>query len=59
MRLVILTLLVPLALIAPVGASEPQKLLGRGAIKPSPVSKRAPLNYRAPHKKRHRAFGVW
>jgi acetoin utilization protein AcuB len=35
------------------------ELLGRGAIKPTPVSKRAPLNYRAPHRKRHRAFGVW
>ena len=34
-------------------------LLGRGAIKPTPVSKRAPLNYRAPHRKRHRAYGVW
>ena len=35
------------------------ELLGRGAIRPTPVSKRAPLNYRAPHTKRHRAFGVW
>ena len=31
----------------------------RGAIRPTPASKRAPLNYRAPHTKRHRAFGVW
>ena len=46
----------------PVGivtTSDLLDLLGRGAIKPSPVSKRAPLNYRAPHKKRHRAFGAW
>lgn len=46
----------------PVGivtTSDLLDLLGRGAVKPSPVSKRAPLNYRAPHKKRHRAFGVW
>ena len=42
-----------------VTTSDLLELLGRGAIKPSPVSKRAPLNYRAPHKKRHRAFGVW
>lgn len=35
------------------------ELLGRGAIRPTPVAKRAPLNYRAPHTKRHRAFGVW
>ena len=46
----------------PVGivtTSDLLELLGRGAIKPTPVSKRAPLNYRAPHRKRHRAFGVW
>jgi CBS domain-containing protein len=46
----------------PVGiitTSDLIELLGRGAIKPNPVSKRAPLNYRAPHKKRHRAYGVW
>lgn len=35
------------------------EILGRGAIRPTPVSKRTPLNYRAPHTKRHRAFGVW
>ena len=46
----------------PVGivtTSDLLELLGRGATKPSPVSKRAPLNYRVPHTKRHRAFGVW
>ena len=46
----------------PVGivtTSDLLELLGRGAIRPTPVSKRAPLNYRAPHTKRHRAFGVW
>lgn len=45
----------------PVGivtTSDLLELLGRGAIRPSPVSKRASLNYRAPHTK-HRAFGVW
>ena len=46
----------------PVGivtTSDLLELLGRGAIKPNPVAKRAPLNYRAPHRKRHRAYGVW
>jgi acetoin utilization protein AcuB len=46
----------------PVGivtTSDLLELLGRGAIRPTPVAKRAPLNYRAPHTKRHRAFGVW
>ena len=46
----------------PVGivtTSDLLELLGRGAIRPTPVSKRAPLNYRAPHTKRHRAFGRW
>lgn len=46
----------------PVGivtTSDLLELLGRGAIRPTPSSKRAPLNYRAPHTKRHRAFGVW
>lgn len=42
-----------------VTTSDMLELLGRGAVKPSPVSKRSPLNHRAPHKKRHRAFGVW
>ena len=42
-----------------VTTSDLLELLGRGAIRPTPVSKRAPLNYRAPHTKRHRAFGVW
>ena len=46
----------------PVGivtTSDLLELLGRGAIKPTPVSKRAPLNFRAPHRKRNRAYGVW
>ena len=46
----------------PVGiitTSDLLELLGRGAVRPAPVAKRAPLNYRAPHTKRHRAFGVW
>lgn len=42
-----------------VTTSDLLELLGRGAIRPTPVSKRAPLNYRAPHTKRHRAFGMW
>ena len=42
-----------------VTTSDLLELLGRGAIQPSPVGKRAALNYRAPHKKRHRAYGVW
>ena len=33
--------------------------LGRGAIRPTPFAKRATLNYRAPHTKRPREFGVW
>jgi CBS domain-containing protein len=46
----------------PVGivtTSDLLELLGRGATRPTLVSKRAPLNYRAPHTKRHRAFGAW
>jgi predicted transcriptional regulator len=35
------------------------ELLGRGAVRPTPTSKRAPLNFRAPHRKRNRAYGVW
>ena len=46
----------------PVGivtTSDLLELLGRGAVKPNPVSKRTPLNFRAPHRKRDRAYGVW
>ena len=46
----------------PVGivtTSDLLQLLGRGAIKPNPVSKKSPLNFRAPHRKRNRAYGVW
>ena len=42
-----------------VTTSDLLELLGRGAIRPVPVSKRASLNYRAPHRKRHKAYGVW
>jgi CBS domain-containing protein len=42
-----------------VTTSDLLELLGRGAIRPTPVAKRAPLNYRAPHRKRHKAYGVW
>jgi CBS domain-containing protein len=46
----------------PVGivtTSDLIELLGRGAEKPTPTGKRAALNYRAPHRKRIRAYGVW
>ena len=46
----------------PVGiitTSDLLELLGRGAVKPSPAGKRADLNFRAPHRKRSRAYGVW
>ena len=39
--------------------SDLLELPGRGAIRPTPVSKRAPLNYRPPHTNRHHAFGMW
>ena len=42
-----------------VTTSDLLELLGRGAIRPSPVAKRPALNYRAPHRKRHKAYGVW
>lgn len=42
-----------------VTTSDLLELLGRGAIRPTPVSQRAALNYRAPHRKRHKAYGVW
>jgi acetoin utilization protein AcuB len=46
----------------PVGivtTSDLLELLGRGAIQPTPVSKRAALSHRVPHTKRHRAYGAW
>jgi CBS domain-containing protein len=46
----------------PVGivtTSDLLELLGRGSIRPTPTSKRTPVNCRAPHTKRQRAFGVW
>ena len=42
-----------------VTTSDLLDLLGRGVIRPTPTSKRTPLNYRAPHRKRHKAYGVW
>lgn len=42
-----------------VTTSDLLELLGRGAIRPSPTARRAALNFRAPHKKRTRAYGVW
>lgn len=35
------------------------ELLGRGAIRPTPTARRRALNYRAPHRKRHKAYGIW
>lgn len=46
----------------PVGivtTSDLLELLGRSAIRPTPVSKRPALNFRTPHRKRHRAYGAW
>ena len=46
----------------PVGivtTSDLLELLGRGAIRPNPQGTRPALNYRAPHRKRHKAYGVW
>ena len=42
-----------------VTTSDLLDLLGRGAIRPTPASRRPALNYRAPHRKRHKAFGIW
>lgn len=42
-----------------VTTSDLLELLGRGAIRPTPTSRRPALNYRAPHRKRHKAYGVW
>ena len=42
-----------------VTTSDLLELLGRGAIRPTPVARRADLNYRAPHRKRHKAYGIW
>jgi CBS domain-containing protein len=42
-----------------VTTSDLLELLGRGALRPSPVARRPALNYRAPHRKRNRAYGVW
>jgi CBS domain-containing protein len=42
-----------------VTTSDLLDLLGRGAIRPSPTAQRPALNYRAPHRKRHKAYGIW
>jgi CBS domain-containing protein len=42
-----------------VTTSDLLELLGRGAIRPSPVGRRPALNHRAPHRKRNRAYGAW
>ena len=42
-----------------VTTSDLLELLGRGAIRPTPTARRPALNYRAPHRKRHKAYGVW
>ena len=42
-----------------VTTSDLLELLGRGALRPAPVAKRPALNFRAPHRKRSRAYGVW
>ena len=42
-----------------VTTSDLLELLGRGAIRPTAVARRPALNYRAPHRKRHKAYGVW
>ena len=42
-----------------VTTSDLLELLERGAIRPAPVAKRAALNFRAPHRKRNRAYGAW
>lgn len=42
-----------------VTTSDLLEWLGRGAIRPTPQAKRPALNYRAPHRKRHKAYGVW
>jgi CBS domain-containing protein len=42
-----------------VTTSDLLELLGRGAIRPAPTSRRAALKFRAPHRKRNRAYGAW
>ena len=42
-----------------VTTSDLLELLGRGSIRPTPVARRPALNYRAPHRKRHKAYGIW
>lgn len=39
--------------------SDLLELLGRGIERPSPLSTRVTLKHRAPHRKRHTAYGVW
>lgn len=42
-----------------VTTSDLLELLGRGAIRPTPTARRPDLNFRAPHRKRHKAYGIW
>jgi len=42
-----------------VTTSDLLDLLGRGAVKPTPIGKRPALNHRAPHRKRNKAYGIW
>jgi CBS domain-containing protein len=42
-----------------VTTSDVLELLGRGAMRPVPTARRPDLSYRAPHRKRHRAYGAW
>lgn len=42
-----------------VTTSDLLELLGRGSVRPTPRAQRPALNYRAPHRKRHKAYGIW
>ena len=42
-----------------VTTSDLLELLGRGAIRPTPTARRPDLNFRAPHRKRHKSYGAW
>jgi CBS domain-containing protein len=42
-----------------VTTSDLLALLGRGVVRPSPIARRADLTYRAPHRKRTKAYGAW
>ena len=42
-----------------VTTSDLLTLLGRGVVRPSPIAQRADLSFRAPHRKRNKAYGAW